>query len=801
MGKAMTMTATRLTFGRRLFDAAAMLLVAALSLLILLYVAFGETRRTYERFQIEKLVSQGQVAQSVMDGFLRPGLPIHQFVGFNPLTEPMVVADPLLDAISAHDVTGERIFVAGNKEIGLLGPESSRKTEDGVAEVRTSNEWLQVILPLRNRFEDAGYLLLTTPRDKVAAQVEDAFRPLVMMAGLASLLFAAFVLMASGTLHPDRQARAVAIAFAVKFVGVAIFVVGTMVAIYTQGAQSRAKSIADSLSQRLDDVVNFNLNFDDFVGIIPLFGEYKRLNPEIRAAALIVDGKVRAHTDPKIRGTEWVADSSDFEYSVSIVPSGQVRKAIVTVAMPKNVVYRQVLRSVKNFAALFVASALIAALFMGVARSLQSISHGSQFIDGDSREKATLELIKPVFFLAVFVEHLNYAFLPQLMHEQAASAGLSSGYATLPFLAYYLCFALSLVPAGRLDMRVGPRNLIISGMALAAVGIILLSLAPSFEISVAARAMAGLGQGTLFIGVQSYVLKNASPERKTRGGTAIVFGFQAGMIAGMAIGSLLVSYITPAGVFQLGGLIAVITMLYSAFALPKFVLTEEHPHQQGFVWQDLARMLKDMSVLKTMLLIGLPAKAVLTGVMLFALPLLLANQGFAKEDIGQITMIYAAAVIFASTAVAQYADKTGETGRILFYGGVLTAFGLATISLVGIPAIINWSQNTIPATLIILAGVIMVGLAHGLINAPVVTHVAETRIATELGAGNVAATYRLVERFGHMLGPVMMGQAFVFFGLSWISVGFVGLGVFILTVMFPNSAAPANSSNTNASAS
>lgn len=794
------MTHTRLTVGRRILDATAMLVVAALSLVILLYVAFGETRRTYERFQIEKLISQGQVAQSVMDGFLRPGLPIHQFVGFNPLTEPMVVADPLLDAISAHDVTGERIFAAGNKEIMLLGPETSRKTEDGVAEIRTSADWLQVILPLRNRFEDAGYLLLTTPRDKVAAQVEDAFRPLVYMAGLASLVFAAFVLLSSSTLHPDKQSRAVAIAFAVKFVGVAVFVVGTMVAIYSQGAQSRAKSIADSLGQRLDDVVNFNLNFDDFVGIIPLFGEYKRLNPEIRAAALVIDGKVRAHTDPKIRGTEWVSDSGDFEYSVSIAPPGSVRRIIVNVAMPKNVVYRQVLRSVKNFAALFVASALIAALFMGVARSLQSINHGSTFTDDESREKATLNLVKPVFFLAVFVEHLNYAFLPQLMHEQAASAGLAAGYATLPFLAYYLCFAVSLIPAGRLEDRVGARVLIIAGMALAAAGIMLLSLVPTFEFSVAARAIAGLGQGTLFIGVQSYVLKNSSPERKTRGGTAIVFGFQAGMIAGMAIGSLLVSYISPTGVFQLGGLIAIVTMLYSAFVLPRFAPVEEQRHQAGFVWQDLALMMKDMSVVKTMLLIGLPAKAVLTGVVLFALPLLLTGQGFAKEDIGQITMIYAGAVIFASTAVAQYADKTGETGKVLFYGGVLTALGLGTISLVGMPAIINWSSNTIPATLLILAGVVMVGLAHGLINAPVVTHVAETKVADALGAGNVAATYRLVERFGHMLGPVIMGQAFALFGLSWASVGFVGLGIFVLTVMFPDPAAPVKSSNTNASA-
>ena len=774
-----------------------MLVVSAVSLLILLYVAFGESRRTYERFQIEKLVSQGQVAQSVMDGFMRPGLPIHQFVGFNPLTEPMVVADPLLEAISAHDVTGERVFVAGTKEISLIGPESSRKTEDGVAEVRTSGESLQVILPLRNRFEAAGFLVLTTPRDKIAQQVEDAFRPLAILSGIASLLFAGFVLFSSGMADPKKQSRAVAVAFVVKFVGVAIVIVGTMISIYSQGAQSRAKSIADSLGQRLDDVVNYNLNFDDFVGIIPLFGEYKRLNPDIRAAALIVDGKIRAHTDPKIRGVEWVSDAGDFEYAVSVTPPESVRRAVVTVAMPKNVVFRQVLRSVKNFAALFVASALIAALFMGVARSLQSINHGSQRVDAESREKATLDLVKPVFFLAVFVEHLNYAFLPQLMHEQAASSGFSSGYATLPFLAYYFFFALSLVPAGRLDERVGPRTLIIVGMALAAAGIMLLSFAPTFEFSIVARSIAGLGQGTLFIGVQSYVLKNSSAERKTRGGAAIVFGFQAGMVAGMAIGSLLVSYISPSGVFHLGGLIAIITMLYSAFVLPRHVLVEEVRHQSGVVWRDLAMMMKDVSFLKTMLLIGVPAKAVLTGVVLFALPLLLTNQGYAKEDIGQITMIYAAAVIFASTAVAQYADRTGETGRVLFYGGILTAAGLGTISLVGMPSIINWSSNTVPATLIILAGVIMIGLAHGLVNAPVVTHVAETKVAATLGASNVAATYRLVERFGHMLGPVIMGQIFIYFGLSWAAVGFVGLGVFILAVMFPNPAVPAKSSNSN----
>ena len=101
----MTVHHSDLPLGRRLLDALAMFAVAALSMTLLIYVAFGEAKRTYEQFQIEKLVAQGQVAQSALEGFVRPGLPMHQFVGFNGLTEPMVNADPLIDAIAAYDTT------------------------------------------------------------------------------------------------------------------------------------------------------------------------------------------------------------------------------------------------------------------------------------------------------------------------------------------------------------------------------------------------------------------------------------------------------------------------------------------------------------------------------------------------------------------------------------------------------------------------------------------------------------------------------------------------------------------------
>ena len=61
---------------RRGIDALAMLIVAMMSVVLLVYVAFGEAKRTFEQFQIEKLVAQGQIVQSSVESFVRPGFPM-----------------------------------------------------------------------------------------------------------------------------------------------------------------------------------------------------------------------------------------------------------------------------------------------------------------------------------------------------------------------------------------------------------------------------------------------------------------------------------------------------------------------------------------------------------------------------------------------------------------------------------------------------------------------------------------------------------------------------------------------------
>ncbi|NNG02800.1 MAG: MFS transporter [Inquilinus sp.] len=771
---------------RRLIDATMMFMVLGLSLLLLIYVGFSEAKRTYQQFQIEKLEAQGKIVQNAFDSFLRAGLPLRQFVGFTALTERILASDQSIAAMTAFDRAGNPIFTAGIEGIPLL-PIVEGGTTEGF-ELRMTDQYQQVVLPLSNRFETVGSLAVAMPNSVVATRVESAFEPLLAVAVCLSAAFALFVSLAEAPVTRGRTPW-LQIVYAMTFLGMALFVIGTLVALYSEGAQSKAKALADSLGQRLSVIMTINVNIDQIDGLDSIFGDYRRLYPDISAAGLIVDGVVHVHTDQSAVKQPWVSEPATYEYIVDLSRPDSGRSVKLAVALPSDVVIRRVLRSVKNFAALFVASGFLAGLFLQLAGSVQKQASGEVGSEtrGAQNDIATLNLVKPVFFVAVFLEHLNYAFLPQFMHEVAAASGLSSGYASAPFTAYYLCFALALIPAGHYAQNRDARPLMHGGLVLAAAGVLALAVPVDFYVVTAARALSGIGQGMLFIGVQSYILAMASPGGKTRGAAIIVFGFQGGMISGMAIGSLLVTYMGAKGVFVLGGMIATVMALYALMVLPS--TAPQRAVEVGLgatlrrLGRDVGQVLRSMHFLQTMFFIGIPAKAVLTGIIIFALPLLLASKQYQQEDIGQIIMVYAAGVVIASSYVSRLVDRTGKTDTILFWGAVISGIGLMAVGLIDWE-VLNKAGDGKMSTVVLIIGVAIVGIAHGFINAPVVTHVAESELAAKIGAASVTATYRFLERIGHVAGPVIVGQLFFFWGQSAVNLMWIGVVIAFLGVLF-----------------
>ncbi len=766
----------------KVIDAAIMAVVSALSLFLLVYVGYGEANRTYPRFQIEKMVAQGEVVQNALESYLRAGLPLSQFPGYKTIAEP-INEDKLIASIIAYDTTGKAVFEVSDEPTPRLAPGPA--TEDQRYNSRRDDKWYQIALPLRNKFEQVGELTVTMPAAVMQKQITPYFPRLLWLAGGLCVLFAAFAALTGDWLQRQRFPWLEAV-YGLTFFAMAVAVVATLVTIYAEGAQAKAKALADSLGQRLSDIVDYRLDISDFDGIARTFADYRRLNPDIQAIGLTLGGNVAIHTDQAAIGSAWKTASNTYEYTVDIgnADQGEVR---VAVSLPVEIVYRAVARSVKNFAVLFIASAFMAALFLQLARSIRkrALQAGSAATAGD---ETVVALVKPIFFISVFIENLYTGFLPQLIQRSAAEFGLGSGATSAAFMAYFVGFLLTLIPASHYADQHGSKRLVYSGSLLAAIGCLLLATTESFPFFVVARLFSGVGQGVLFIGIQTFILNHTPAGKRTQGAAIIVFGFNGGMISGAAIGSLLVNYMGPPGVFTVGCITGLLLACYTMLLMqPEPGAQREKLSTAGMLRKfgaDVPRVLGSMQFLRAMALVGLPAKAILTGVIAFALPLVLSRQHFVQEDIGQIIMLYAIGVLVASGYISRLVDRAGKTKIILFTGTFMSGIGLLLIGAVGwsgLPAVL---ATPVATTLMLIAGVATVGLAHGFVNAPVVTHIADTDVARDRGPNGVTALYRVLERVGHVAGPMLAGQLLVLSGQSAISIGWAGVALVVFALLF-----------------
>src|SRR3954465_15625280 len=139
------------TFGRRLADGVTMFVVTGLSLLLLVYVGFGEGKGISEQFQIEKLIEHNRIGKNAMENYRRAGLPLKQYAGFAPLADPIVQSIDEIDAMSVFDQAGNQLFIVTDKDKKVLrlpsAAEAARQIKHDV-EVERHDTFYQVAMPL-----------------------------------------------------------------------------------------------------------------------------------------------------------------------------------------------------------------------------------------------------------------------------------------------------------------------------------------------------------------------------------------------------------------------------------------------------------------------------------------------------------------------------------------------------------------------------------------------------------------------------------------------------------------------------
>lgn len=259
---------------RRLSDGVTMFIVTGLSLLLLLYVGFGEGKRGYEQIHIEKITAQGRLIQNSIEKYLRDDLPLGQYAGFQTLVAPIVESDDF-DAIAVYDNLGRQVFIVVDKTKPQLPEPSSaimRIKQD--IEVDYGETHYQIVLPLRTRYDTVGSLVVMSPTKIVTQRLRAGFETLPFLVAALSLLFAVVIAIASPSIQATRFPW-IPIGYALTFVIMSVFVILTLVTLYFDGIQGKAKASAFTLSQRVNDVVEFKLNVKDFVGLESAFKDRK----------------------------------------------------------------------------------------------------------------------------------------------------------------------------------------------------------------------------------------------------------------------------------------------------------------------------------------------------------------------------------------------------------------------------------------------------------------------------------------------------------------------------------------------
>jgi MFS family permease len=787
----------------RLLNALGMVLVLALSLGLLGYVGFGEASRTFPTFEMDKLGAQGETIKNSMGTALIAGVPLEQFPGFVPLTQPILDSDASIVSIYATDPNGQIVHAnvrSRSNAFDETAPPtfavSTLNKKDSPFEVTESEGLYRVSIELPRKFETqpTGTLHVTLLKSVITERINQAFINVGIVAGVVLGVFALYVIIDVLLAARGRKIgrRLLNLAYGLAFVVMAGFVILTLINLYSEGIQGKTQALANALAQRLDAPLRLGLDITDtFTDLNAVFEEYKSNNPDLSYVSLTSDEAILIDLDTTRIGQAWQLQPNTFETRVKLEGDAVFADADLELRLgvPTNAVYSRLWSSVKNFVVLFVAAGLLSLLFFNLMQTFldRSALHTTDREKAiAAQQNALLDIINPFYFLAVFAEGLASSFLPQYMKGVAVQSGVDPNTVSTLFTVYFLAFVIALIPAGMYAERRGVKPLMVLGNLLVGLSLVLLAFTNDFYLMFVIRALAGLGQGVLLIGVQSYILEVATGGRKTQGAAIIVFGYNGGMISGTAIGALLVVYMQPRGVFIMGAVTALFGLLYALTLIPRMLTTDseaDKTEKQGF-FRSLRNAASDFEFLKAMIFIGIPAKAILTGVTIFALPLLLARQNYPQEDIGQIIMLYAGGVLISSSYISRLVDRIGKTTAILFFGTLGSGIGLVLIGMAGLQ---TWAGEPIPAefkTIVLIIGMIVLGLSHGFINAPIVTHVSTTTAADVLGKSSATSLYRLLERIGHVSGPMIVGQLLFFSGESLLAMSILGMVTILFGILF-----------------
>jgi MFS family permease len=379
-------------------------------------------------------------------------------------------------------------------------------------------------------------------------------------------------------------------------------------------------------------------------------------------------------------------------------------------------------------------------------------------------DDSQLAKVRAPLFMFILAEELTRSFLPGYVNELLVPVpGLSPQLLVgLPIALFMLIVAIGQPFFGVYCERVGHRRTMLVGAAVATVGFVASALAHSVLDLLLWRSLCALGYAMVFVAGQAYVLDFANPGNRARSFALFVGAIMAATVCGPSIGGILADNIGVRPTFAIAAVLAAGSMLVIRGLPGKSEALSHRPATRLPRLSEVGALMLNRRFMTVTGLAAMPAKMLLTGVCFYLIPLYVVNEGSTQAMAGRILMTYAVMMVVMAPLTAALAT-TRERMHWLVGGGLVVS-GLGGVLMLAGGAV-GW----------VFLAVVLVGLGQSLsisAQSALVSEHCGPEIA-QLGDGVVYGVYRLLERLGNAMGPMVAAVLVLQFGYrtSFVAIG------------------------------
>ncbi len=395
--------------------------------------------------------------------------------------------------------------------------------------------------------------------------------------------------------------------------------------------------------------------------------------------------------------------------------------------------------------------------------------------------------IRVPLFLFIFSEEMSRSFLP-LFVSQHAPHDLAIPFeflVGLPITLFMLAAMIATPFAGTFTDRFGTRKIFLVGIFAATLGFIGNFLTQSYIDLILWRVLTGIGFGCVFIASESWVTQNAAKNTRASSTGVFVQAVFVGIICGPPLGGIISDRIGYEGTFLIAAGLAIISgiMVYQILDR-EYSKGPERSKRLVLSARDWFQLLTDIRFVGVVLLSSVPGRMMFAGFIAYLVPLFLNDLGHNESSIGRIMMLYGLSTIVLIRLVAQFADRSGNYG-------VVVALGTAVA---GLGCLVSLFADAVggPANAVVIA-ILTLGVGHAFTltsQVSMIQQVAE-RYRGSIGTASVIGAYRMVERIGMVLGPIVaavlistLGYQHAIVAFGCILLGLISL--FIILIVIPD---------------